>query len=58
LLGRLWGGIIRCWTGIGRWAIMIAFGAIFANLVMSRVSLFLGRMQFLLDDWLHLIHIP
>jgi hypothetical protein len=40
---------------VGRYTMMIAFGAAFGNTVMARVSLFLGRMQFLLGDWLHLI---
>ncbi len=40
---------------VGRVVMMVAFGAAFGNTVMARVSLFLGRMQFLLGDWLHLI---
>ncbi len=31
---------------------MIAFGAMFGNTVMARLSLFIGRMQFLLQDWI------
>lgn len=42
-------------SGMGRWVMMVAFGAAFGNTVMARVSLFLGRMQFLLGDWLHMI---
>jgi len=42
-------------SAVGRIVMMIAFGAAFGNTVMARVSLFLGRMQFLLGDWLHLI---
>jgi hypothetical protein len=34
---------------VGRYFIMIAFGALFANVVMSRVSLLLGRIEFLRD---------
>ncbi len=41
----------------GRWLLMIAFGAIFGNTVMARVSLFIDRMQFLLFEWLKL-HSP
>ncbi len=37
---------------LGRWFMMIAFGAMFGNTVMARVSLFIGRMRFLLTDWL------
>jgi hypothetical protein len=39
----------------GRLVMMVAFGASFANTVMARVSIFLGRVQFLLGDWLHVI---
>lgn len=42
-------------ASLGRWTMMVAFGAAFGNTVMARVSLFLGRMQFLLKDWLKLI---
>ena len=38
--------------GIG--FIMVAFGAHFGYTVMARVSLLIGRIQFLLLDWLHL----
>ncbi len=38
---------VRFLAGIGRWVIMIAFGAIFAHVVMARVSLLIGRVQFL-----------
>jgi hypothetical protein len=34
---------------VGRYFIMIAFGALFANVVMSRVSLLLERIEFLMD---------
>jgi hypothetical protein len=40
---------VRAWAKFGRWFIMIAFGAIFANMVMARISLLIGRVQFLLD---------
>lgn len=36
----------------GRWLMMIAFGAVFGSTVMGRFSLFIGRAQFLLNDWL------
>jgi len=38
-----------------RYAFMVALGVGFSNGIMARVSLFLGRVQFLLADWLHLI---
>ncbi len=39
----------------GVWYLMIAFGAAFGYTVMARISLLIGRMQFLLGDWLHLL---
>lgn len=42
-------------SSVGRWTMMLAFGAAFGNTVMARVSLFLGRMQFLLGDWLKIV---
>jgi len=39
-------------SGVGRTFMLISFGAVFATGVMSRVSLLLGRLQFLLYDWL------
>ncbi len=41
---------------IGIWIIMIGFGATFGFTVMGRVSLLIGRIQFLLGDWLGIIH--
>lgn len=47
------------WLGgtakIGIWFLMIFFGATFGYTVMSRVSLLIGRMQFLLADFLGII---
>jgi hypothetical protein len=47
--------VIRAAASVGKWVILVAFGAIFANVVMSRISLLIGRVQFLLVDWLHLV---
>jgi hypothetical protein len=35
--------------------LMVSFGAGYGYTVMSRVSLLIGRFQFLLDDWLHVV---
>ena len=40
---------------IGIWFLMISFGASFGYTVMSRVSLLIGRLYFLLSDWLGII---
>ena len=37
---------------VGIWFIMIAFGAHFGYTVMGRVSLLIGRVQFLIEDWI------
>ena len=39
----------------GVWFLMISFGASFGYTVMSRVSLLIGRLHFLLSDWLGVI---
>ena len=49
------GRAIRAVGSTGKWFMMVAFGALFGNVVMSRISLLIGRVQFLLGDWLHLI---
>lgn len=38
----------------GRWLLMISFGAFFGNTVMTRLAVFLERLQFLLYEWLKL----
>ncbi|HCX72795.1 MAG TPA: hypothetical protein DHM37_03670 [Candidatus Cloacimonas sp.] len=42
-------------TNIGVWFMMIGFGASFGYTVMARISLLIGRIQFLLGDFLGLI---
>lgn len=39
---------------VGIWFLMVSFGASFGYTVMGRVSLLIGRIIFLLRDWLHL----
>ncbi len=41
---------------VGIFFIMITFGASFGYTVMSRMSLLIGRIDFLLGDWLGLIN--
>ncbi len=42
---------IRRTAAAGRWFLMIGFGAIFGATVMGRMTLFIGRLNFLLNDW-------
>ena len=37
---------------LGLYVLMVAFGASFAYAVMGRVTMLVGRLRFLLDDWL------
>lgn len=39
-------------TRLGRWAMMIGFGATFGNTVMGRCTLLIQRLEFLLRDWI------
>jgi len=48
-------GALKVSANIGIWFIMIGFGASFGNTVMARISLLIGRVQFLLTDWIHII---
>jgi hypothetical protein len=41
--------LARVRAGIGRFFILVTFGAIFANTVMSRISLLIGRVRFLVE---------
>ncbi len=46
---------IRWIPSVGRWTMMITLGASFGNAAMGRLSLLIGRFQFLLGDWLQII---
>lgn len=48
-------GALGVAASVGIFFIMISFGASFGYTVMARVSLLIGRAQFLLINWLHLI---
>ncbi len=48
-------GIYKIPSKIGIWFLMVSFGATFGYTVMARISLLIGRLEFLLGDWLHLI---
>ncbi|MCX7995157.1 MAG: hypothetical protein N3A65_05250 [candidate division WOR-3 bacterium] len=48
-------GVLKCSSRLGIIFIMLGFGASFGYTVMARVSLLIGRIQFLLGPWLGLI---
>jgi hypothetical protein len=47
--------VARRWSYLGRWFIFIAFGAIFAGTAVSRISILISRVYFLLHDWLGVV---
>jgi len=48
-------GVLGVFARIGIVFLMVGFGASFGYTVMSRISLLIGRVDFLLSDWLHLV---
>jgi hypothetical protein len=48
-------GALGAGARIGIWFLMISFGASFGYTVMSRMSLLIGRVYFLLGTWLRLL---
>ncbi|MBQ7525578.1 MAG: hypothetical protein IJT09_04020, partial [Abditibacteriota bacterium] len=45
------GKLIKTSSSLGRTFLMIGFGAIFGATVMGRMTLFIGRFNFLVNDW-------
>ncbi|MCD6118719.1 hypothetical protein J7K50_02660 [bacterium] len=43
-------GVVGHVSKVGIWTLMLAFGASFGSTVMARVSLFIGRARFLIED--------
>ena len=48
-------GAVGAASKVGIWFLMISFGASFGYTIMARLSLLIGRVQFLLGDWLHVM---
>lgn len=44
-------GLLGHTSRLGIWFLMVAFGAGFGNTVMARISLLIGRVQFMLYEW-------
>ena len=49
-------GVLGVSAKVGIYFLMVSFGAAFGYTAMARISLLIGRLQFLLGDWLHIIH--
>jgi len=52
---RAFDGLTQKWGALGRWFILIAFGAIFADTAVSRISILVSRIYYLAHDWLEII---
>lgn len=44
-------GVIEKTSLMGRWLMMVCFGAFFGSTVMARMALLVERLQFILTDW-------
>jgi len=44
-------GVLKVASRVGMWFLMVAFGAGFGNTVMARMSLLIGRVEFLRYEW-------
>lgn len=42
---------IKSTSSLGRWLLMIGFGSIFGVTIMGRLTLFIGRFNFLVNEW-------
>ena len=47
--------VAGAWGRVGRVFILVAFGALFASLLIARVSALVGQLYFLLHDWLGIV---
>lgn len=47
--------VTRTSAEIGKWVIMITFGAAFGNGIMGRISLLIGRLMLLFRDWIPIV---
>jgi len=48
-------GLVGATAKVGTWVLMIGFGASFSYTILSRVYLLIGRVLFLLRDWLGVV---
>ncbi len=47
--------VLKTTAEAGKWVMMITFGAAFGNAFMGRISLLIGRVQFIFGEWIHII---
>ncbi len=47
--------VLTASSEIGKFVIMITFGAAFGNAIMGRISLVIDRVRFVFGEWIHLI---
>ncbi|UCE26026.1 MAG: hypothetical protein JSW52_06570 [Candidatus Coatesbacteria bacterium] len=45
-------GVLGGTARVGIWFLMVSFGAAFGFTVMARISLLIGRIEFLINDWI------
>ncbi|MFM7260265.1 MAG: hypothetical protein ACKO3W_06635, partial [bacterium] len=48
-------GVVGKTARVGVWFLMITFGAAFGFTVMGRITLLIGRFDFLFADWLNIL---
>jgi hypothetical protein len=48
-LAGVWSGVVRVMGGIGRGFLIIAFGVAFAGALTASLSIFIGRIQYIID---------
>jgi len=53
-LGGVWYAILRPLAGLGRGFILVAFGALLGSALLSFFAILVGRLDFLVNDWLGL----
>jgi hypothetical protein len=58
VVARAWHQVVRLTAGFGRVFIMCTFGALFATAAISRFSLLVDRIRFLLETLWHSIPVP
>ncbi len=55
LPARLRFQVVRWWGGVGRWFLVVTFGVILGVTVITQLSLLIGRIHFLLWEWLPIL---